>query len=144
MTVELSIQSGCRSNTCVSSTPEASKTQEGPCFTWSALQWRHNGRDSISNHQSHDCLLSRLFRRRSRKTSKIRATGLCTGKSPGTGEFPAQMTSYAEHVSNWWRHHAQRIPMIRRLSQGCDLGIHENVGSFKPELPLLGHDGDIW
>ena len=25
--------------------------------------------------------------------------------SPGTGEFPAQMASYAENVSIWWRHH---------------------------------------
>ena len=24
---------------------------------------------------------------------------------PGTGEFPAQMASYAENVSIWWRHH---------------------------------------
>ena len=27
-------------------------------------KWRHNGRDSVSNHQPHDCLLNRLFRRR--------------------------------------------------------------------------------
>ena len=53
------------------------------------LQWCHNGRDSVSNHQPHDCLLSRLFRRRSKKTSKLRVTGLCAGNSPGTGEFPA-------------------------------------------------------
>ena len=26
------------------------------------LQWRHNGRDRVSNHQPHDCLLHRLFR----------------------------------------------------------------------------------
>ena len=25
------------------------------------LQWRHNGRDGVSNHQPHECLLSRLF-----------------------------------------------------------------------------------
>ena len=31
------------------------------------LLWRHNGRDSVSNHQPYDCLLNRLFRRRSRK-----------------------------------------------------------------------------
>ena len=68
------------------------------------LRWRHNGRDSVSNHQPHDCLLSRLFRRRSKKTSKLRVTGLCSGNSPGTGEFPAQMASYAENVSIWWRH----------------------------------------
>ena len=51
-------------------------------ITWSSpdpdpLRWRHNGRDSVSNHQPHDCLLNRLFRRRSKKTSKLRVTGLC-------------------------------------------------------------------
>ena len=60
------------------------------------LQWRHNGHDSVSNHQPLDCLLDRLFRRRSKKTSKLRVTGLCAGNSPGTGEFPAQMASNAE------------------------------------------------
>ena len=70
-----------------------------------SLRWRHNERDSISNHQPHDCLLNCLFRSRSKKTSKLRVTGLCAGNSPGTGEFPAQMASYAENVSIWWRHH---------------------------------------
>ena len=36
---------------------------------------------------------------------KIRVTGLCVGNSPETGEFPAQMTSNAENVSIWSRHH---------------------------------------
>ena len=54
-----------------------------------ALQWRHNGHDSVSNHQPDDCLLNRLFRRRSKKISKLRVTGLCAGNSPETGEFPA-------------------------------------------------------
>ena len=71
---------------------------------WS-LQWRHNQRDGISNHQPHDCLLKRLFRRRSKKTSKLCVTSLCEGNSPVTGEFPAQRASNAENVSIWWRHH---------------------------------------
>ena len=66
----------------------------------SSLQWRHNERGGISNHQSHDCLLSRLFRHRSKKTSKLRVTGFCV-----TGEFPAQRASNAKNVSLWWRHH---------------------------------------
>ena len=74
-------------------------------FLTSTLQWRHNGRDGVSNHQPHDCLLNRLFRCRSKKTSKLRATGLCPGNSPVTGEFPAQMASNAENISIWWRHH---------------------------------------
>ena len=54
------------------------------------LLWHHNGRDDVSNHKPHDCLLNRLFRRRSKKTSKLRVTGLCEGNSPVTGEFPAK------------------------------------------------------
>ena len=69
-----------------------------------SLQGRHNGYDTVSNYKSHDCLVNRLFRRRSRKTSKLRFTGLCAGNSPLTGEFPAQMASNAEVVSIWWCH----------------------------------------
>ena len=69
------------------------------------LPWRHNERDGDSNHQPHDCLLNRLFRGRSKKTSKLRVTGLCAGNSPLTGEFPAQIASNAVNVSIWWRHH---------------------------------------
>ena len=69
------------------------------------LRWRHNDHAGVSNHQPHGCLLNRLFRRKSKITSKLRVTGLCVGNSPGTGEFPAQMASYAENVSIWWRHH---------------------------------------
>ena len=70
-----------------------------------ASQWRHNGRDVVSNLQPHHCLLNRLFRRRSKTTSKLRVTGPCAGNSPVAGEFPAQMASSAEIVSTWWRHH---------------------------------------
>ena len=76
---------------------------------FTTLPWRHNGPNSISNHQPYDCLLNHVFRRRSKKTSKLRVTGLCAGNSPGTGEFPAQMASNAENVSIWWRHH-ETIP----------------------------------
>ena len=69
------------------------------------LQWRQNGYDGVSNHQRRDCLLNRLFGHRSKKTSKLRITGLCARNSPVTGEFPAQMASNTENVSFWWRHH---------------------------------------
>ena len=77
-----------------------------------SLQWHHNGHDDISNHQPQDCLLNRLFRGRSKKTSKLRVTGLCAGNSPMTSEFPAQMASNAENVSIWWRHHVIFSPTI--------------------------------
>ena len=47
-----------------------------------SLQWCHKWRDSVSNHQRLYCLLNRLFRRRSKKTSKLRVTGLCEGDLP--------------------------------------------------------------
>ena len=78
----------------------------------STLRWRHNDHAGVSNHQPHGCLLNRLFRRKSKKTSKLRVTGLCMGNSPGTGEFPAQMASYAENVSIWWRHHVDDWVML--------------------------------
>ena len=52
-----------------------------------------------------DCLPNLSFRRRSKKTSKLRVTGLCAGNSPVTGEFPAQRASNVENVSIWWRRH---------------------------------------
>ena len=69
------------------------------------IQWRHNGRDGVSNHQLHDCLLNCLFRLRSKKTSTLHITGLCVGNSPVTGEFSTQMASKAENVSISWCHH---------------------------------------
>ena len=51
------------------------------------------------------CLLNCLFRRRSKKKSKLPITGLCEGNSPVTGEFPSQRASNAENVSIWQRHH---------------------------------------
>ena len=38
--------------------------------------------------QPHHCLLNRLFRCKSKKTPKLRFTGLCTGNSSVTGDFP--------------------------------------------------------
>ena len=79
------------------------------------LRWRHNGRDGVSNHWPHHCLLNRLFRRWSKKTSKLYVTGLCAENSPVTGEFPAQMASNAENFSIWWRHHAECSDISMRI-----------------------------
>ena len=70
-----------------------------------SLQWHYNECNSISNHQRLDCLLNRLFRRRSKKTWKLCVTGLCEGNSLVTGEFPSQRASNTENVSIWWCHH---------------------------------------
>ena len=70
-----------------------------------SLQWRHNEGDGVWNHGCLDCLLNSLFRRRSKKTPKLCAYGLCEGNPPVTGGFPSQRASNAENVSIWWRHH---------------------------------------
>ena len=88
------------------------------CWRWDQgehdpSQWRHNEGGGVTNHRRLDCLLNRLFRCRSKKASKLRATGLYEGNSPVTGEFPAQMASNAENVSIWWRHQ-MTIPCYSR------------------------------
>ena len=75
--------------------------------TNSSLQWRNNWRESVPNHQPHDRLLNCSFRRRSKKTSKPRVTGICEGNSPVTSEFHSQRASYAVNVSISWRHHVK-------------------------------------
>ena len=76
-------------------------------FTW-RLGWTviHYS-DGISNYRRLDGLLNRLFRCRSKKTSKLCVTGLSKGNSPVTGEFPSQRASNTENVSIWWRHHVR-------------------------------------
>ena len=61
----------------------------GPLWgEFAALLWRHNVHDGVSNHQPHECLLNRPYRRRSKKTSKLRVTGLCAGIHRGPVNSP--------------------------------------------------------
>ena len=50
---------------------------------------------------------STVYAGRSKKTSKLRATGYFAGNSPAIGEFPTQRANNAENVSIWWRHHVK-------------------------------------
>ena len=88
------------------------------CEVW-PLQWRHDGHDGVLNHQPHDCLRNHLFWCWSKKTSKLRVTGLCAENSPMTGEFPTQKASNAEYVSIWWRHHGITINWTRCVTMHC-------------------------
>ena len=61
------------------------------------LQWRRNERSGVSNHRGLDCLLDRLFRK---KTSKLRVTGTCEGiqrwpvDSPHKGPVTRKMSPF--------------------------------------------------
>ena len=53
-----------------------------------SLQLHHNDHNGVSNHQPHGCLLHRLLRLKSKKTSMLRVTGFCAGNSPGPVNSP--------------------------------------------------------
>ena len=61
------------------------------------IQWRHDKRIGVSNHRHLDCLLERLFRRRSTKTSKLLVTGLCEGNPLLTDWFSSHRACKAEN-----------------------------------------------
>ena len=77
------------------------------------LQWRHNGRDSVSNHQPRDCLLNRLFRRRSHKTSKLRVTGLCAGNSPHKWPVTRKMFQFDDVIMR------KHVPLSQSNMMDC-------------------------
>ena len=56
---------------------------------------------SVMASQLTDVSMLNRFRRRSKKTSKLRVNGICEGNSPVTGEFPFQKASNAKNVSIW-------------------------------------------
>ena len=61
----------------------------------------HNGHDGVSNHQPHHCLLSRLFRSRSKKTSKLRVTGRWPVNSPHKWPVTRKMFPFDDVIMNF-------------------------------------------
>ena len=90
---------------------------DGYIRTCVPLQWRHNECDGVSNHRHLACSPKRVYRHRSKKTSKLPVTDLCRRKSPMTGGFPWQRASNTENASVWWRHHAKEDTAV---SVGCN------------------------
>ena len=105
------------------------------------LEWRHNGCDNVSNHRRIDCLLNRLFRRRSKKTSKLRVTGVCEGNPPVTGGFPSQRASNTERVSIWRRHHETCMHVI---SLATNLLMWGEYLQYKPFFAMLTSSDGKW
>ena len=100
-------------------------SRSNPCIM-RTLQLHHNELYGVSNHRCLHCLLN-WFRRRLKKTSKLRVSGLCAGTSPVTGEFPAQNASNTENISILWRHHELSTDFyryyLRNYSDGLWIGI---------------------
>ena len=92
-------------------------------LTW-PLQWRHSERNGVSNQRRPDCLLNRLFRRRSKEISKLRVTGLCEGiprspvDSPHKGPVTRKMFPFDDIVMVTHLHGEATSPnsVLRALS----------------------------
>ena len=63
----------------------------------------------------------------SKKTSKLRVTGLCEENSPVTGEYPAQRASNAENVSIWWRQYVHKIRSWYCRHKASDIALEYNT-----------------
>ena len=63
-------------------------------------QWRHNGSDGVPNHQPQNGLLNRLFRIRSKKTSKLRVTGRWPVNSPHKWPVTRKMFPFDDVIMN--------------------------------------------
>ena len=83
-----------------------------------SLQWRHNDRNGVSNHQLHDCLLNRLFRHRWKKTSKAPRHWPLWGEFTGDRWIPCtkgQQRGKSFHLmTSSWLHNARFEPKSLR------------------------------
>ena len=83
------------------------------------LHWRHNERDGVSNHRRYDCLLNCLFRRKSKKTSKLRITGFVRGihRSPVNSPHQGPVMRIGFHLmsSSWMDHSESRGRFIIKM-----------------------------
>ena len=67
--------------------------------------WRHNERDSVSNHRCLDGFTQPFVQVQIKESIKASRHWPVWEFSPVTGEFPAQRASNAVNVSIWGRYH---------------------------------------
>ena len=115
-------------------------------ITHRTLHWRHNDHDGVWNYQPHGCLVNRLFRRRSKKTSKLRVTGLCEGfhrwqvNSPHKGPYRGKC--FHLMTSSW----AASSPRLLLRSQGFAFQVAYNFNtgfSFEPSVTYMSNSEQI-
>ena len=91
-----------------------------PGQSFQAFLWRHNEYDGVSNHQPNDCLLNRLFRRRSKKhqssTSLAFVRGIHWWQVNSPHKWPVTRKMFYLMTSSW----GMGISIIKmRRSQDC-------------------------
>ena len=92
------------------------------------LQWRHNEPDGSSNHRRIDCLLKRLFMRRSKKTSMLTVIGLCEGN-------PLLIASLLPNVIKAMSMFQYPVVRIRDIVRSCDV-----LSNFETHLICWVHN----
>ena len=90
------------------------------------LQWRHNERNGVSNHRCFDCLFNRLFRRRSKKTSKLRVTGRCEG------------------IHRWLVNSPHKGPVTRKMCPFDDVIVTNALSSQSYSMIMYIMYKDVW
>ena len=79
----------------------------GQTLLWElvSLQWRHNGRDGVSDHQPYDCSLNCIFKEQIKENSQSAASQASVREIHRWPVNSLTKTSNAKNVSIWWRHH---------------------------------------
>ena len=106
------------------------------------LRWRHNDHDGVSNHQPGGCLLNRLFRRRSKETSKLRVPVLCVGNSPGPVNFPhkgpvtREMFPFHDAIVSMAWHKTTVNPVLQQWSYYSLTQSHQYAHKFRTQCVI--------
>ena len=114
----------------------------------SSLQWRHNRRQRVSNHQQLDGLFNYLLSPTPKKHQNSALLVLCEGNSPATGEYSAQGVSNTEKASILWRQHdigskvlhAESAAVLKYIcrSTGMALKVINSIIKFRINIVLFG------
>ena len=117
------------------------------CVIWKSrisLRWRHNGHDGVSNHQHHDCLLNRLFRRRPKKHQSSASLAFLWGiqrrpvNSPHKWPVTRKMFPFDDVIMWWWSMFVRktsycRIHIIKNLAEIFIVHGHHHLKFKRPE-----------
>ena len=122
--------------TLVSCAPRESLHSNHFCFTkpqqpitsyhtLKSFRWRHNGRGGVSNHQPHDCLLNRLYRRTSTRHQSCASLAFVWGIRRWPHKWPVtwKMFPFEDAIMVRWR-------PVQLMFNTMRHAVHSEVGRF--------------
>ena len=100
------------------------------------LQWRHNGSDSVSNHQPHDCFNSTVYSDPDQtKHQSFASLAFARGTHRWPVNSPHKGPVTRKNVSIWWRHHDNVLCMQRWGSRWDHQKVH--VSGMSDKIPTV-------